>query len=324
MPLPLLPDSHITAFRHCPAPVAAIAGSRTIVSRSRSPRCRATATEGDFLTEEGLPGGLLPRNHSALILAGALDSAERAILAAPNGSQKATFSYECFSIGRLCAGIGHHAEAMSRLLSAGQGMVNHDPRRPWTYQQIVRKVESRFRAGLARGPRRGGASCYPNGEDKDAPQYGFPLTRFNDIKFRTDSYYVVQNIIPREGLVVVWGPPKCGKTFWVFDLGMHIALGWIYRGHRVEQGPVVYIACEGERGIAARKEAYSRERLDGKDVDPPFFICAKQLNLPAQVISLTNDIIAQLKAEPHPQPPAAVIIDTSIARSAAAKAPTKT
>jgi hypothetical protein len=31
---------------------------------------------------------------------------------------------------------------------------------------------------------------------------------------------------PRVGLILVWGPPKCGKSFWTFDTVMHIALGW--------------------------------------------------------------------------------------------------
>jgi hypothetical protein len=121
------------------------------------------------------PPGLLPRKPEArfclpkeghppppsddrrsLILAGALDSAERAILAAPNGEQEKIFSYECWSIGRLCAGIGGHAEALSRLSYAGQRMVNYDPQRPWTYQEITTKVQRCFDRGLRRGPRPGG------------------------------------------------------------------------------------------------------------------------------------------------------------------------
>ena len=97
-----------------------------------------------------------PYERRSIILDGALDSAEHAILSAPNGSQEQTFSYECFSIGRLCAGIGGDGESVSRLLAAGTGMVNYDPRRPWSYREITRKVESRFRAGLRRGPRPGG------------------------------------------------------------------------------------------------------------------------------------------------------------------------
>jgi hypothetical protein len=41
----------------------------------------------------------------------------------------------------------------------------------------------------------------------------FRLTAFDDIKLETTAPYLVRGMIPREGLVVIWGPPKCGKTF---------------------------------------------------------------------------------------------------------------
>ena len=37
--------------------------------------------------------------------------------------------------------------------------------------------------------------------------------------------YLVKGLIPREGLTIVWGPPKSGKSFKTFDLCMHVALG---------------------------------------------------------------------------------------------------
>jgi hypothetical protein len=57
--------------------------------------------------------------------------------------------------------------------------------------------------------------------------------RFRDIKLGKEPGYLINGLIPREGLIVVWGPPKCGKTFWVFDLMMHVAPGYIAagRGH---------------------------------------------------------------------------------------------
>ena len=78
------------------------------------------------------------------------------------------------------------------------------------------------------------------------------LVPFHEIEVGKTSPYLVKGLIPREGLIVVWGPPKCGKSFWTFDVVMHIALGWAYRGRRIKQGPVVYIACEGAHGFRAR------------------------------------------------------------------------
>jgi RecA-family ATPase len=88
------------------------------------------------------------------------------------------------------------------------------------------------------------------------PSRRFRPIRFRDIHLPTDRPYLVKGLIPREGLVVIWGPPKCGKSFWTFDLALHIALGWEYCGRRVQQGTVVYVACEGERGLNARSEAF--------------------------------------------------------------------
>jgi AAA domain len=75
----------------------------------------------------------------------------------------------------------------------------------------------------------------PNGKETHSPR--FRLVPFREIKISTVPAYLVKGIIPRCGLVVIWGPPKCGKSFWTLDLTMHIALGWSYRGRRVQQGP---------------------------------------------------------------------------------------
>jgi hypothetical protein len=42
----------------------------------------------------------------------------------------------------------------------------------------------------------------------------FKLKQFDAIKVSTSPNYLVKGILPRTGLVVVWGPPKCGKSFW--------------------------------------------------------------------------------------------------------------
>jgi hypothetical protein len=134
----------------------------------------------------------------------------------------------------------------------------------------------------------------------------FSLIRFRDIELGKEPNYLVKGLIPREGLIVVWGPPKCGKTFWAFDLAMHVTLGWDYRGRKVEPGTVVYIACEGERGLAARKEAFRIARLTETD-DPPFYLLTTRLDLAAQVDALILDIDAQI---PPDRTCAAIIVDT--------------
>ena len=86
------------------------------------------------------------------------------------------------------------------------------------------------------------------------------LVPFDEIKIGTDPPSLVQGLVPRVGLTVVWGPPKSGKSFWTFDLCMHVALGWPYRGRRVQRGPVIYCAFEGHDQPPPFANAFSQSR----------------------------------------------------------------
>jgi hypothetical protein len=138
------------------------------------------------------------------------------------------------------------------------------------------------------------------------PDVRFRLVAFDEIRLSTDRHYLIKNIIPREGLVVIWGEPKCGKSFWTFDAAMHVALSWHYRGHPVQQGLVVYIACEGERGLGARTEAFRRRWLAEDHDAVPFHLITTRLDLVGDVEHLISDIRAQLGEKI----PVLVIIDT--------------
>ncbi len=130
---------------------------------------------------------------------------------------------------------------------------------------------------------------------------------FDKITSITRPNYWVKGIIPRDGTVVVWGPPKCGKSFWTFDLVMHVALGWTYRGHRVQRGTVVYCALEGGESFSNRIEAW-RARYLTEDHDlVPFHLCAEPLNLVNEYNWLIQDLRYYLT---DAAPPAVVVLDT--------------
>jgi hypothetical protein len=118
----------------------------------------------------------------------------------------------------------------------------------------------------------------------------FRPVRFKDVILNVSRPYLVERILPREGLIVIWGPPKCGKTFWTLDLAMHVALRRKYRGRRVHQGTVVYIASEGERGLSARVHAFKARHLGKDEQDPPFYLLTTRLNLVKDVETLIQDI----------------------------------
>jgi AAA domain len=90
------------------------------------------------------------------------------------------------------------------------------------------------------------------------------------------------------------------------DLEMHIAIGWPYRGRRVEQGEVLHIACEGVAGLAARKEAWRLHYVKGKDAEAigqidaaSFHLCKDTaLDLIKDVDQVIADIVTQFAERP--------------------------
>ncbi|MGO9681175.1 MAG: AAA family ATPase [Beijerinckiaceae bacterium] len=134
----------------------------------------------------------------------------------------------------------------------------------------------------------------------------FKLIPFDEVAVGSEYVYIVKGIVPRHGLIVVWGPPKCGKSFWTFDMMMHVALGWPYRGRRVHQGPVVYLALEGGRGFRRRVVAWRHRYLDGHDGRVPFYLLDVSVDLIADQVALVEAVGEQLGGEP----PAVIVIDT--------------
>jgi hypothetical protein len=133
------------------------------------------------------------------------------------------------------------------------------------------------------------------------------LTRFDEITLDTEEHYLIRGLIPRVGLTVIWGPPKCGKSFVAFDAIMHIAIGREYRGRYVEQGAVVYCAFEGAHGFKARKEAWRQQHLaEQADDDVPFYLMPLTLNL----VQDCGELIEAIKEDVDGAKPAVVVLDT--------------
>jgi hypothetical protein len=138
------------------------------------------------------------------------------------------------------------------------------------------------------------------------PKYRFKILRFSEIQRDKHPRYLVKRLIPRRGLVCVWGPPKAGKSFWVLDLVMHVALGWPYGGREVEGGPVLYVACEGQFGFPDRVEAFKRAKLADRSEEPEFYLLSTRLRLVTDLIQL----IAEIKVQFDTIKPIAIVIDT--------------
>jgi RecA-family ATPase len=144
-----------------------------------------------------------------------------------------------------------------------------------------------------------------NGADKASRRPRFKLVSFNELTVGSNAVYLVKGIIPKAGLVVIWGPPKCGKSYWIFTVMLHVALGREYRGRRVQQGMVVYLALEGQDGFGARAAAFRSRYLDVAGDVPDFFLVKERTDLVRDHKALIQCIATQCEGKP-----AAVVIDT--------------
>ena len=139
------------------------------------------------------------------------------------------------------------------------------------------------------------------------PRITFPLIAFRDLRPGPGPQYCVKGILPRSGIVVVWGPPKCGKSFLAFDIAMHIVRAIPFRGRRVIGGPVVYLAFEGQDGFPYRVEAYRRHHGLADDYDPAFFL---QHVANAKLVKNHTALIKDIKDQIGDIMPVVVVLDT--------------
>jgi KaiC/GvpD/RAD55 family RecA-like ATPase len=168
--------------------------------------------------------------------------------------------------------------------------------------RALEAADAQWRAQQGPGTAPGGAPGEPRGGAKP-PR--FPLVRLRNIRPKLKGRYLVKGLLPSGALTVVWGAPKCGKSFWTLDLAAHIACGLTYRGLKVRKGPVVYIAAEGAEGFEARARAWCARNL-GEGEDPPLHVLSMRIDLVHQHQDFIADIVDQLGGEA----PVVVVVDT--------------
>ncbi len=86
------------------------------------------------------------------------------------------------------------------------------------------------------------------------------LLKWDDIMNLPDPTYIVEDAIPEQGLVMIYGPYGAHKTFVAIDLLMAVAAGKPWMGLEVtEPGEVVYATPEGVSGFKWRVMAWAKQ-----------------------------------------------------------------
>lgn len=128
-------------------------------------------------------------------------------------------------------------------------------------------------------------------------------------KIRTTDYpkirWIVPGIIP-EGLTLISGPPKIGKSWLALNLCFAVAAGGVALGQvPVSQGKVLYLALEdNERRLQARGKAIQEKLMEQPDIDEKLYFVTKCARLDSGLVDAIVNFL-----EEHPDI-ALVIIDT--------------
>lgn len=76
----------------------------------------------------------------------------------------------------------------------------------------------------------------------------------------TPVQWLIERHIEANTLAIMFGEPGVGKSFIALDMACCIATGEAWQGFAVKQGPVFYIAGEGQAGIGRRLRAWYKYR----------------------------------------------------------------
>jgi hypothetical protein len=145
------------------------------------------------------------------------------------------------------------------------------------------------------------AQSFHEAQTGDSRHYQF-LTPAQ-LRERPKPQLLIDQLFPAEGVSVIHGESGKGKTQVTLDMAAHVTLGRRWRGHRVKQGPVWYVAADGAYATFLNIEAWTVRN----GVDLPYLLTYDQpINLceRGEVANLVADI------ERAEEKPVWVIVDT--------------
>lgn len=134
----------------------------------------------------------------------------------------------------------------------------------------------------------------------------FVIEPWSEIVKLPPESWLIKKILPSQGLAVIFGRPNSFKSFVAIDIGLSVALGKLWGGHKVQQGNVLYIAAEGASGVRKRIKAL-KQKID-PEVEVPFSLISAAPNFGTGL----EDLNALVKVIENSQlKPSLTIFDTA-------------
>jgi AAA domain len=135
----------------------------------------------------------------------------------------------------------------------------------------------------------------------------FVFVDYASIRFDPREEWLVKDLLPRQGVMTLYGQSCSFKSFVLLDWSVRIAAGWPIAGRSVAQGAVCYICAEGGNGFRKRVEGLRQWYGEELPATLPFRLLTAAPNLGTD----RNDLDALIAAvESAGAPPAMIVIDT--------------
>jgi hypothetical protein len=142
---------------------------------------------------------------------------------------------------------------------------------------------------------------------EDAPlEPRFRLHTIAEIMQRRPVNWLIRGILPRGSVALLFGDAAAGKSLVAIDWSACVATGVDWRGHRVSQGGVVYIAGEGHAGLPGRFKAW--EVHHGIELHQCEHLRVSNIGAAFRDVASSEEVVQAVEA--LPEPPALVVVDT--------------
>jgi 5S rRNA maturation endonuclease (ribonuclease M5) len=104
----------------------------------------------------------------------------------------------------------------------------------------------------------------------------FPTMAIGDILALKNQKFLIENLIPENGLAVIYGQPASYKTFCALDMSLSIASSRDWQGLSAVEGKTLYVASEGVGGLKKRIKAWLMKNKP--ETTPNFHLLAQTVN----------------------------------------------
>ena len=154
------------------------------------------------------------------------------------------------------------------------------------------------------------AALHVEAKGEKAPEETFNAYTFQhltDIRPPTRSDYLIKGVLEQQTLAVLYGQSGSTKSFQAQDWCLHIAAGREWRGKRVQQGAVLYVAAEGAGGM--RKRLYASVQEHGFGEGTNFHLISRNIGLGMDSQDIT-DFVQSVVNEFGGENISLVVIDT--------------